>query len=56
MVPDTRALVASSVCSVTNSASKGGRSRCPKTIWLLESGEVHALPGTDDVGANGGLF
>jgi eukaryotic-like serine/threonine-protein kinase len=27
-------------------------------LWVrsLESGEAHALPGTDDVGANGGLF
>ena len=35
-----------------------GSDNIVRGLWVrsLESGEAHALPGTDDVGANGGLF
>jgi len=35
-----------------------GSNNVVRGLWVrsLESGEAHALPGTDDVGANGGLF
>jgi eukaryotic-like serine/threonine-protein kinase len=35
-----------------------GANNVVRGLWVrsLESGEAHALPGTDDVGANGGLF